>query len=88
MLDTWVHIAVSKVGSTTTLYVDGVVKGTSTNITTTATTDVIVGNGRHANSSSSVTGGSQVMYMEDLAVYRGRAKYTAAFTPPTESLGN
>ena len=88
MLNTWVHIAVSKVGSTTTLYVDGVAKGTSTNITTTATTDAIVGNGRHANSSSSVTGGSQVMYMEDLAVYRGRAKYTEAFTPPTESLGN
>ena len=87
MLNTWVHIAISKVAGTATLYVNGIAKNTSTSITTTASTDPIVGNGRHANGAS-VTGGGQIMYMEDLAVYRGRAKYTAAFTPPTASLGN
>lgn len=86
MLNTWVHIAVVKSAGTTTLYVDGVSQGTTTNIQTTNTlNNPIIGNG-HRQNNGGVHVGTHESHYEDIHILQGVAKYTANFTPPGASI--
>jgi len=71
----WTHIAVVRSGSTTTLYLDGISRGTTaTDAGTTSNTSLWIG---------SRSGGSYsyIGYMSDIRVYKGTAKYTQNFIP-------
>jgi hypothetical protein len=70
----WLHIAMSRISGTTTLYVNGVSQGT-TGFTTTSTTNA-------SNDVGVFTKG----YISDYRYIKGTGIYTGAFTPPTAPL--
>ena len=77
----WNHIAVSKVGTTLRIFINGVISATnspfSANLSHTPTS-VYVGGlsaGQYLNG-----------YIDDLRITKGVARYISNFTPPTESL--
>lgn len=72
----WYHIAVTRSGTTVTLWVNGVSDGTvtdSANYSANGTLDVGI-----SHSSNRFTG-----YMSGVRVVKGTAVYTSTFTPPT-----
>ena len=75
---TWTHLAVVRVGTTVTLYVNG----TSAGSYASAGTDLIYAGTKYIGSQS---GSSSFMngYMDDIRITKGFARYTATFTPPT-----
>ena len=79
----WTHIAIVRNSGTTTLYLDGVSKGTwsdSTNYTDQGPLVI----GRHGNSSNAtycLNG-----YISNFRIVKGTAVYTSNFTVPTSSL--
>jgi hypothetical protein len=79
-LNTWTHMAVTRVGTTLTYYINGVASGTGTsaaNISET-TNKVMQGFGGIA--------ASPIGYISNLRTVVGTAVYTANFTPPTAPL--
>jgi len=78
----WHHIALTRSGTTVTLWINGVSEGTYTDSTSWNTSDPLrIGTNRGANS-------DYVGYISDVRIFKGVAVYTAAFDPPTEPLGN
>jgi hypothetical protein len=78
-INTWTHIAVVKLGTTVTVYVNGVSKGSATDTGSYAAADrVTVGN---TQDNYYFNG-----YIDDLRITKGYARYTTAFTPPTALL--
>lgn len=76
----WAHVAVVRSSGTTTLYVNGVSKGTTTtNPWTSSSTSFWIGGWSQNNNQMS---GS----ISNLRVVKGTAVYTSAFTPPTSAL--
>ena len=78
-LNTWSHIAVEKVGSTITLYVNGVSEASysySTSITSSWT--MSVGN--------TIDGYPMAGYIDDFRMTIGYTVYGGAFTPPSSAL--
>ncbi len=77
--NTWTHLAICKSGTTTTLYLDGTSRVTTTNSPTNSSNPVYVG--------ANIDGGSPYWplngYIDDLRITKGVARYTANFTPPT-----
>ena len=77
--NTWTHLAICKNGTTTTLYLDGTSRVTTTNSPTNSGNPVYVG--------ANIDGGSPYWplngYIDDLRITKGVARYTANFTPPT-----
>jgi hypothetical protein len=75
---TWTHLAVVRVGTTITLYVNGTAAGSyasaGTNLIYAGTNYI----GSYIGSSSYING-----YMDDIRVTKGYARYTANFTAPT-----
>lgn len=77
---TWSHVAVVRSGSTLTIYINGVSRGSGT-VTETLTS------GTGARIGSDLTGGSFFGgYIDDLRITKGYARYTTNFTPPTAAL--
>ena len=78
----WHHIAVTKASNSVKIFVDGVVKSTTTNSDTTNLANTLhIGN----------YGGSNLHYLgyiSNVRVIKGTALYTAAFTPSREELTN
>ena len=74
----WNHIAVSRSGSTTRIFVNGVVGFTGA-IGTTSTLSQRLELGAAAFNNSNYFSG----YIDDLRITKGVARYTANFTPPT-----
>ena len=72
---TWYHVAVTRVGIVSTLYINGVSQGTfsGTNDVTPVTTYI---------------GDTYTGYIDGLRVTKGIARYTANFTPPTQAFPN
>lgn len=82
---TWYHIAISRSGSSTKMFINGVQYGS----TWTDTTNYIVGGrgpviGVNAFNTSLAFNG----YIDDLRITKGQALYTANFTPPTQAFPN
>jgi hypothetical protein len=74
--NTWVHLALVRSGTTSTLYVNGT-SATSATVTTdyNETQPLIIGDGRALD--IPFTG-----YIDELRITKGVARYTANFTPP------
>lgn len=76
--DTWHHVAVVRVGTTVTIYLDGVACGTTITDSLDYTSTSWAVGGR-ADNQYGLAG-----YIDDLRVTKA-ARYTSDFTPPTES---
>jgi hypothetical protein len=72
----WQHLVVQRSGSTVTVYIDGVSKGTATDSTN------FTGN-KIAVASYSEGGGYYTGYVSGVRFLKGTALYSSTFTPPT-----
>jgi len=79
----WNHIAVTRSGNETKLFVNGTQDGSTYtgNYTVADGGNFYLGGGFYAPTSRTITG-----YVSDFRVTKGLARYTAAFTPPTAAL--
>jgi hypothetical protein len=75
-LNAWTHLALTRSGTTLTIWVNGVSGGTLTNSTNLSNQSLSIGG---ANTSSVFTNG----YISGLRITKGGALYTTTFTPPT-----
>jgi hypothetical protein len=77
---TWTHIAVSKSGSSTKLFINGTQSGSTYTDANTYTTParVCVGVDDDSSPNAYLNG-----YIDDLRITKGYARYTANFTAPT-----
>ena len=76
-VDIWHHVAMVRNGSTITLYVDGVSKGTISNSAT-------LGFASGSSGLNRLGGGlNDAMYIDDFRITVGTARYTTNFTPPS-----
>jgi hypothetical protein len=82
-INQWIHIAIVKNGSTTTMYFNGVSAGTTTALGNMSDTTFIVGAGYYGSTSLNQYGN---FYASDIRVVKGTAVYTSAFTPPPAPL--
>jgi hypothetical protein len=74
----WVHVALSRSGSSTKLFLNGVQTGsTYTDTNNYIDSPVRVGGANDGSSVASLNG-----YIDDLRITKGVARYTANFTPP------
>ena len=73
--NTWQHVAVTRSGSTTTLFLNGISQGTSS--VDAGSNQAGFEIGQRSNGSNGYSG-----YLQDIRVYKGQAKYTTAFLPP------
>jgi hypothetical protein len=79
----WVHVAVTKSGGTTKMYLNGVSVGTSTALGNMSDTEFHVATGYYGSTSLNTYTN---MYISDLRVVKGSAVYSTNFTPPTTPL--
>lgn len=79
----WYHLVVTSDGTTTTLYVNGVSKGTTTYTQANQNMAIYVGT---AWNGAGTTNGYMDGYISDFRFAKGTAVYTSAFTPPTAPL--
>ena len=77
-LNTWVHVAVTKSSNTVRIFVGGVLQTTGT-----YTTSYSTNRNFHVGISNGFNNGSFPGLIGDVRVYKGSAKYTSNFTPPT-----
>jgi hypothetical protein len=80
-VNTWHHVAVTRSGSTFRMFVDGT-QVNSTTFTRDLTHGIPVAIGYQQATNTNYFAG----YMQDVRITKGLARYTANFTPPTESL--
>ena len=76
-LNNWVHIALVRSGTTTTLYVNGTNTISTTSDTTNYTGTYLCVGGYYSTSYLFIG------YIQDLRITKGYARYTANFTAPT-----
>lgn len=77
---TWTHVALVRNAGATAIYINGTSVGTATFTTSLTGTGMSVGNEYNGAS------GSGGIYIDDLRITKGVARYTANFTPPTAAL--
>jgi hypothetical protein len=75
--NTWYHVAVCRASGTTTLYLNGVSKSTSTTARDYTDSGLAISNDPY------VSGEVWQGYITGMRLVKGTAVYTAAFTPPT-----
>jgi hypothetical protein len=81
---TWYHVALSRSGSGTRLFVNGTQEAS----TYTNSDSCLVGTNRPVIGANSALGANFNGYLDDLRITKGVARYTAAFTPPTAAFPN
>lgn len=83
---TWNHIAVARSGTTTRLFLNGVLQGSATDSTvyTGASNRPRLGKAGTTDSNNFDFGG----WMDEIRVSKGIARWTASFTPPTTAYGS
>ena len=74
---TWTHVAVTRSGTTTRLFVAGNLEATATDSTNFSQTENL-SIGVNQSNTSGLNG-----YLDDIRLTKGVARYTATFTPPT-----
>ena len=79
---TWIHVALTRSGNNTRLFINGTQEGSTytSGYTISAGNNLYVGGGFYAPSTRTITG-----YIQDLRITKGYARYTANFTPPTSA---
>jgi hypothetical protein len=85
-IGTFSHVAVTRNGSTFTIFIDGQSSGTATFAGTRADigVDTTIGNFLNAANAFPAAGGSDLnAYVSNLRIVKGAALYTSTFTPPT-----
>lgn len=83
-INTWYHIAVSRLGSTLNAFIDGTIVssvGNSSDIT--GSTEGLKVGDRNFSTSFPLIG-----FMDELRIVKGEAKYTGTFTPPVAAYSN
>jgi hypothetical protein len=80
-LNTWVHYAVVRSGSTITIYANGTSVGTVSNSTNFTDQYAVIGRTGAGTASNYYLG-----YLSNCRTVKGTAVYTSAFTPPTAPL--
>ena len=82
-VNTWFHVAVTRINTTFLMFINGVQVGTGTSsINLSSTVPMYVGaEGSRTDQSNSLNG-----YIADLRITKGVARYVANFTPPTSQL--
>lgn len=75
----WSHVAVSRVGTTTTIYLNGVSIGSGTSSPLSSGSQLFIGRRWDDDGTSDFFHG----YIDELRITKGVARYTSAFTPPT-----
>jgi hypothetical protein len=82
-INTWYHVALTRSGTSTKLFIDGTQTGsTYTDSTVYLQSSLIIG-GSYGGGASIGRGFNG--YMSDFRVTKGYARYTANFTPPTQA---
>ena len=86
VVDKWYHIALTRASGTVNMWVDGVSKYSASNVTVnigSSTQNFIIGDGN-----TSYNGNAYMFlgHISNLRIQKGKAEYTAAFTPPTTRL--
>lgn len=81
-LNTWVHVAVCRIGTSTKMYVNG----TQVGATYIDANSYTVGTGAPYIGQNGVGGGWFTGYMSNIRVVKGVGVYTGTFTPPTAPL--
>ena len=84
-LNTWVHVAIVRYGSTITMYVNGTSVSTATYATTIGASNIAVYVGTEGATDGSFTNRVFGGYIDDLRITTGYARYTSNFTPPTSA---
>lgn len=79
-LNTWHHVAATRVGSTFTLWIDGVNVGSSTSSAALVNSTSGIQVGRSAFWAVTTNG-----YVDDLRISSGVCRYSSGFTPPQEA---
>ena len=74
--NTWQHIALTRSGSTVSLYIDGLYKNGTTNSSTLGYNNPTI-----CRMGGGATG---ARYIDDFRITNGVCRYTASFTPPTQ----
>ena len=86
--NSWTHIAVSRQGTNTRMFVDGTQVGSTWSDSTNYThTSYRVGSVKNGNSSDAINY-SMNGYIDDLRITKGVARYTANFAVPTQAFPN
>ncbi len=83
----WYHLAVSRSGTSTKMFLDGTQVGstyTDSTVYVNGTSRPVIGaEGFNSPPNDSING-----YIDDLRITKGYARYTANFTPPTSALSD
>jgi len=79
-LNTWHHVAVSRSGTNLRMFVNGSQEASATNTTSIVPTSVLT-----VGSDITAANYNFIGYIDDLRITKGFARYTANFTPPTET---
>ena len=80
-LTTWQHIAVTKNGSTSRIFINGIQQASSTALVDLGGSTALLSIGSILNSGSPALGFNG--YIDEFRITKGVARYTANFTPPT-----
>ena len=83
-LNTWRHVAVSKVGGTVYAFIDGILIGSMSVSPTLTAQDLCIGNYYNVGSQYHLTA-PWVGLMDSFVLTVGQGKYTSDFTPPARS---
>ena len=86
IVDRWYHVALTRASGTVNMWVDGVSKYSDSNVTAnigSSTQNFIIGDGNTGYSGNAYM---FLGYISNLRIQKGKAEYTAAFTPPTTRL--
>jgi hypothetical protein len=78
---TWYHIAVSRSGTSLRLFVDGVVKGTTSDSTNMGAAKPLIIGAKWSGLAEYLDGN-----IDEIRIVKGEAKYTGAFAPPSGEL--
>ena len=82
-LNQWTHVAITRVGTSVRLFINGVIDGTATN------SDVNVSSGSPLiGRQNGTTVNDWLGYISDVRIIKGTAAYTSNFLPPMQALTN
>lgn len=77
--NTWYHIAVAKQGTTTRMFIDGVLIGSTTAAPYNGNSDICLGFMQYGSAGGDYLNG----WIDEFRHTKGVARYTASFTPPS-----